>query len=105
MRGVARQYRHFRQRFSGDVLFFQVGRFMEFYQPGDGRIARELGLACMTTNRRGARFGFHVAQAGHQLLTLLRSGHAVTLISETGRLLDGVKERVPCYRFQVLPSV
>jgi len=34
------------------------------------------------------------------LLTLLRSGHAVTLISETGRLLNGVKERVPRYRFQ-----
>ena len=69
-----RQYRHFRQRFSGDVLFFQVGRFMEFYQPGDVLIARELGLTGMTANRRGARFGFPVAQTGHHLLTLLRAG-------------------------------
>ena len=100
VRGVARQYWHFRRRFAGDVLFFQVGRFMEFYQPGDVLIARELGLTGMKANRRRARFGFPVAQAGHHLLTLLRSGHAVTLISETGRLLDGVKERVPRYRFQ-----
>ena len=41
-----------------------------------------------------------VAQAGHHLLTLLRSGHSVTLIRETGRLLNGVKEQVPRYRFQ-----
>lgn len=100
VRGVARQYRHFRRRFPGDVLFFQVGRFMEFYQPGDVLIARELGLAGMAANRRGARYGFPVGQAGRHLLTLLRAGHAVTLISETGRLLDGVKERVPRYRFQ-----
>ena len=64
VRGVARQYRHFRRRFSGDVLFFQVGRFMEFYQPGDVLIARELGLTGMAANRRGARYGFPVAQAG-----------------------------------------
>lgn len=100
VRGVARQYRHFRRRFPGDVLFFQVGRFMEFYQPGDVLIARELGLTGMAANRRGARYGFPVTQAGRHLLTLLRAGHAVTLISETGRLLDGVKERVPRYRFQ-----
>ena len=56
VRGAARQYRHFRQRFPGDMLFFQ---------------------------------------AGHHLLTLLFSGRTVTLISETGRLLDGVKERLP----------
>jgi DNA mismatch repair ATPase MutS len=100
VRGVARQYRYFRRRYPGDVLFFQVGRFMEFYQPGDVLIARELGLTGMAANRRGARYGFPVAQAGRHLLTLLRAGHAVTLICETGRLLDGVKERVPRYRFQ-----
>jgi hypothetical protein len=104
VRGVARQYRHFRRCFAGDVLFFQVGRFMEFYQPGDVLIARELGLAKMTANRRGARYGFPVAQAGSHLLTLLCSGHAVTLISETGRRLDGVKERLPRYRFQGRPQ-
>lgn len=52
--------------------------------------ARELGLAGMAANRRGVRYGFPTAQAGL----------AVKLISETGRRLDGVKERVLRYRFQ-----
>lgn len=99
VRGVVRQYQHFRRRFPGDVLFFQVGRFMEFYQPGDALIARELGLAGMAANRRGARYGFPVVQAGRHLLALLCLGYVVTLISEPGRLLNGVKERRVYWRF------
>ena len=77
---------------------------MEFYQPGDIVLARELGLRRMTRNRRGARYGFPVAHAGQHLLTLLREGRAVTMVAETGRMLDGVKERLPRYRFKGMPS-
>ena len=100
LRGVARQYRHFRRCFLGDVLFFQVGKFIEFYQPGDMLVAAGLGLQRMTPNRRGARYGFPLAHSGSHLLSLLAAGRSVTLINETGRLGDGVKERAPRYRFR-----
>lgn len=100
LRGVARQYRHFRRCFLGDVLFFQVGKFIEFYQPGDVLVAAGLGLQRMAPNRRGARFGFPLAHSGSHLLSLLAAGRSVTLIGETGRLGDGVKERAPRYRFE-----
>ncbi|MHB1291380.1 MAG: MutS N-terminal domain-containing protein, partial [Sulfuricella sp.] len=100
LRGVARQYRHFRCCFLGDVLFFQVGKFIEFYQPGDVLVAAELGLRRMAQNRRDARYGFPLAHSGGHLLRLLATGRSVTLIGESGRFLDGVKERVPRYRFR-----
>jgi hypothetical protein len=100
LRGVARQYRHFRRVFRGDVLFFQVGRFMEFYQPGDAMLAADLGLRRMGPNRRGAGCGFPLARTGRHLRSLLAKERSVILINETGRLLDGVKERVPRYRFE-----
>jgi len=99
LKGVARQYRYFRRRFLGDVLFFQVGRFIEFYQPGDILLADELGLRPIGENRRGARFGFPLAHMRRHLARLLANGRAVTLIGETGRYLDGVEERAARARF------
>ncbi|MHB1083303.1 MAG: hypothetical protein ACYCZA_00465, partial [Thiobacillus sp.] len=49
---VRQQYRHYRRRFAGYVLFFQVGRFMEFYQPDDALLACLLGLEPLAENRR-----------------------------------------------------
>ena len=100
LRGVARQYRWFRHCFLGDVLFFQVDKFVEFYQPGDVIFATVLGLQRMARNRRGARYGFPLAHSGNHLLSLLAKGRSVMLVMESGRLLDGVKERVPRYRFE-----
>lgn len=74
LRGVARQYRWFRHCFLGDVLFFQVGKFVEFYQPGDVIVATVLGLQRMALNRRGARYGFPLAHSGNHLLSLLAKG-------------------------------
>jgi len=53
---VSQQYGYFRWRFPGDVLFFQVGRFYEFYQTRDADVAGLLQLVPLTQNRRGARF-------------------------------------------------
>ena len=82
------------------MLFFQVGKFVEFYQPGDVIVATVLGLQRMARNRRGARYGFPLAHSGNHLLSLLAKGRSVMLVMESGRLLDGVKERVPRYRFE-----
>lgn len=98
------QYRHYRSRFAGDVLFFQVGRFVEFYQPDDALLASRLGLEPMVENRRRARFGFPVAHSGKHLFDLLKAGQSVTLVTETGRRLERVKERVPRVRFECCGS-
>ena len=58
VRNIRQQYRYYRRRFPDTVLFFQVGRFIEFYQPGDKVTADWLGLAPLSANRRGARYGF-----------------------------------------------
>lgn len=84
LRGVVRQYRHFQCCFLGDVLFFQVGKFIEFYQPGDVLVAAELCLKRMAHNRRGARYGFPLAHSGGHLLNLLAKWHSVTLIGKAG---------------------
>jgi len=83
-----------------DVLFFQVGRFREFYQPDDAMHARRLGLEAMAANRRRARFGFPAAHTGKHLLALLKAGRSIAMVAETGRRLDETKERLPVYRFE-----
>ncbi len=97
---AAQQYRHFRQAFSGDALFFQVGRFVEFYQPDDAGLAARLGLSPLPQNRRGARWGFPVAHARRHLRRLLAEGVAVACVGETGRYLTRAQERVPLCRFE-----
>lgn len=100
---VWQQYRHYRRRFAGDVLFFQVGRFVEFYQPDDALLARQLGLQAMARNRRRARFGFPLGGTGAYLFRLLEAGRSVVVVGETGRTQGKVKERLPVHRFECLP--
>jgi hypothetical protein len=96
---VARQYRFFRQRFRGDALLFQVGRFFEFYHPHDGALARALGLAGMAPNARGARWGFPLSQGRRRISALVAQGRTVTVVMQTGRSLTGRRERVARWRF------
>jgi len=97
---VWQQYRHYRRCFPGDVLFFQVGRFVEFYQPDDALLACQLGLLPLAKNRRRARFGFPAAQMGKHMRRLLGAGRSIVIVAETGRRLDRVKERLPVDRFE-----
>lgn len=95
-----RQYRHFRWRFPRDVLFFQVGCFIELYDVGRPDWLPLLDLQPMRCNRGGARYGFPQAQLGRHLRTLLEHGRSVTIVREqnpTGRVL----RRLPAWRFVV----
>lgn len=98
-RRVLGQYRYFRGCFPDDVLFFQVGRFIEFYGHADQSIAVLLGLGCMGENLRGALWGFPLAYVRYYLRRLLRAGLNVTCIAETGRYLNGIQERRVMCRF------
>jgi len=101
---VRDQYRHFRWRFPDDVLFFQVGRFMECYELGTPAWAQWLGLKRMRWNRRGARYGFPVRQTGEHLRTVLERGVAVTVIREHPGQGTGIRLRVPVWRYALASS-
>ena len=98
LRSVKRQYRHWRWRFPDDVLFFQVGRFMECYDAATPQWVRALGLAPMRPNRHGARCGFPVRHAGCHLRALLAQQRCVTVIGERRDGAPGVLERAPAWR-------
>lgn len=83
VRDVAHQYRQYRRHFPGDVILFQVGRFLEFYQPGDAEVAQRLG------------------HAGIAIRRLLGEGQSVVLVREGEQNLEWVRERVPVSRFEV----
>jgi len=98
-RRVRDQYRYFRWRFPDDVLFFQVGRFMECYDIGSPEWPLWLGLKRMGRNRRGARYSFPVSHTARHLRTVLKRGIGVTLIHEHERYGHGIKSRAPVWRY------
>lgn len=102
VRRIYQQYLYYRMRFRGDILFFQVGRFIEFYSAGDWRIARFLGLAGIRANQRGARYGFPVGMVDAFLQKLLCRGVSVTVIFEKDRYLTQIKARLPVRRYESL---
>jgi DNA mismatch repair ATPase MutS len=83
--------------FRDDVLFFQVGRFIELYQEDDREVAELLGLAAIGENRRGARWGFPLRLQESCRRRLVAAGRSVVLIAE-GALWGKVKERFPVWR-------
>jgi hypothetical protein len=99
-RRVADQYRYYRWHFPGDVLFFQVGRFCEFYHPQDADLARLLKLKRLKPNHRRALWGFPVEQTRRRFRFLLEQGKSVVWIGPTGRYLTGIEERLPVDRIE-----
>jgi len=93
LRTVLGQYRYFRRCFENEVLFFKVGRFIEFYHAADQSIAHYLGLQQLKPNRRGALWGFPVSMARHYLRMLVNAGWSVVCIIETGQYLSKIQER------------
>ncbi len=96
---VRGQYRYFRWRFSQDIVFMRVGKFIEFYGIITSPWLECLGLQAMGWNRRGARYGFPVKQLWQKLTVLLVQGYEVLIISEQVSALGGVRKRVPICRF------
>lgn len=101
-RKTCQQYLYYRWKFKGDVIFFQVGRFIEFYHARDGEIAEFLGLSKMKKNPRGARYGFPVNLINLYLKRLLAQKVSITMIIERDRYWAGIKERAPVYRCEQL---
>lgn len=92
------QYDHFRRRFPDDVLFFQVGRFYEFFGR-DSAIARRLGLTPIGGGqRRGTAYGFPMAMAHRHARTLLREGRSILVVAQMEAHWTRIRARRPVWR-------
>lgn len=98
-RTVRQQYGYFQNMFAGDIIFFQVGRFFEFYQAPSKQIAGLLNLYPLKENRRDARYGFPVRYLIRYLQRALDNGKSVLVILE-GKYLTKIKERKIWRRYE-----
>lgn len=96
---VRRQYEYFQKLFAGDIIFFQVGRFFEFYQNSSNKVAELLDLAPLKENQRHARFGFPINFMQKYLYQALSNGKSVMVILE-GDYLAKIKERKIWRRYE-----
>ncbi len=96
---VKQQYRHFQKRFAGDIIFFQVGRYFEFYHGTDKELARQLKLSPLKKNRRDARYGFPVRLLVCYLRRALNTGKSVIVVQE-GNYLTKIKKREIWRRYE-----
>jgi hypothetical protein len=94
LHGLKRQYRFFLKKCSGSILFFQVGRFYEFYDNQAERAIRLLGLKKIEA-RKGfrTRCGFPIKLQKRYLGTLMRLGTPVHVVREREGWVSGVKKR------------
>ena len=92
--GFKAQYRFFLSKCAGSVLFFQVGRFNEFYDNQAMVALRLLGLKRIEAGRGfRARCGFPVGLERRYLRMLMRLGFPVHVVREEKSWPSGLKKR------------
>ena len=94
LRTLKGQYRFFIGKFPGAMLFFQVGRFFEFYDEQAENVMEVLGLSRMKITRRfRIRCGFPVSLKERYLGKFMNMGFSVYHIKEEDGWLSAVKKR------------
>ena len=103
-RTVLEQYRHWREEFPDDVVWIQVGAFVERLQWPPRRLGKRgirgnLGLRRMGATRRGAVEGFPLRQLAGRRAALVAAGGQVTFVGQRGGDTGGVLRRTPPLRW------
>jgi len=102
---LKRQYWFFLRKCRGSILFFQVGRFFEFYDEQAERVLEVLGLRRIEARRGfGIRCGFPVNLKEKYLKKLMGLGFSVYVVREGEGWLSGVKQRVVGEAWIVAPG-
>jgi RNA-directed DNA polymerase len=96
---VRQQYSYFQKLFTGDIIFFQVGSYFEFYDGTDNQVVRQLDLSPLKQNRRQARYGFPIAYISSYLLRALDVGKSVVVVREDNYLTK-IKRRTVWRRYE-----
>jgi RNA-directed DNA polymerase len=92
---IWQQYNYFRWKFDECVLFFQVGRFYEFYAEISSHITNALGLSKITLTKRRLKYGFPVRLRSRNINILLQLGYTIIIIQEIDKYIGHIKERLP----------
>ena len=103
-RTVQQQYRHWRQEFPDDVVWIQVGAFVERLQWPPRRLGKRgvrgnLALHRMGSTRRGAVEGFPLRQLARRRAALVAAGGQVTFVGQRGGDGAGLRRRAPALRW------
>lgn len=94
MSSLRAQSHFFLSKCHGSIMFFQVGRFYEFYDGQAQRAGRLLGLR-QIESRRGfqSQCGFPVNLKDGYAKRFLRLGFSVHIVKEADHRLQSVKTR------------
>lgn len=104
-RTVRQQYAYFRWLFPDDVLFFQVGKYFEFYCHLNGLLLKLMGLSLIEKSNRGVRYGFPVWQQKEKMDVLIKSGFSIVIISQVEKYISKVHVRLPKLRIMSASNV
>lgn len=95
LRSVRKQYQFIRRSYPDALLLFKVGSFYEWFDGQGMFVAKLLGLKPLTHNRRGALYGFPVAQLPSKIVTLQNVAPSILFVNELDAEGGGLKRRVP----------
>jgi len=76
-------------------LFFQVGRYYEFYAELNGLLLKILGLSPIKKSNCGVIYAFPVSQQKCKINSLLSMGYTVVFIFQDEHYLTRIKRRSP----------
>lgn len=93
--GISSQYGYYVSCFRGDILFFQVGYYYEFYTELPVDIVQVLRLRRLERSSRNAYYGFPCRKQTEYLAKILALGYRVVIIHETESYLGRIKQRLP----------
>ena len=95
---IADQYNYFTNKYHGIVVLFEVGQYIEFYRALEKDLLELLKLNSLKENKRGALYGFPKRHLKRYKNIIEQSGKIWITIYETGRIVCGIKERIPFER-------
>ncbi|MFK5948466.1 MAG: reverse transcriptase domain-containing protein [Methylococcales bacterium] len=95
---VRQQYHFFRCLFPDDVLFFQVGKYFEFYHKLQEPVLKLLNLVPIQKSSRGLFYGFPMTLQQDKISLLLKADFSVIIIAQLGNYISRIKQRLPLVR-------
>ncbi len=96
---VRQQYGYFQKTFEGDIIFFQVGCYFEFYQDNSKQVGAVLNLSPLKENQRDARYGFPIRHMSFYLKKALNHNKNIVVILER-EYLTKIKKRELWRRYE-----
>ena len=95
---VANQYKYYADKYKDSIVLFEVGKYIEFYDDIKSSVVDLFKLKPLKANKRGAIYGFPKQRINKYKNILEKAKYSWITVHETGRILCGIKERLPYER-------